>query len=103
MPIRDIKQGYTGAVAAAGIYDLTFHDLRHTWSTKAEELGVPEAVRRDVLGHSPGSMTTSHTHSYRKARARAVELVSAYVEDLTAGECLKNAESQRSWPTLRTG
>ncbi len=39
--ISDIKTGFTGAVRAAGIDDLTFHDLRHTWSTRAAEPGVP--------------------------------------------------------------
>jgi integrase len=65
-----IKRGYASAVRDAGIDNLTFHDLRHTWSTRAEELGVPEAVRRDILGHSPGTMTASYTHSYFEARER---------------------------------
>lgn len=100
--ILDIKRGYTSAVGAAGIDDLTFHDLRHTWSTRAEELGVPEAVRRDILGHSPGTMTASYTHSYAEARERAVELVSGYGEERTDEDCVKNAERPTLWLASRT-
>jgi integrase len=100
--LLDIKRGYTAAVSAARIDNLTFHDLRHTWSTRAEELGVPEAVRRDILGHSPGTMTASYTHSYAEARERAVELVSEYGEAQTGGDCVKNAERPTLWLASRT-
>lgn len=76
--ILDIKKGFTGAVAAAGIINLTFHDLRHTWATRAAELGVPEPVRRDILGHSPASVTDGYTHSSPEASERATELVANY-------------------------
>jgi integrase len=100
--ILDIQRGYAPAVRDAGITDLTFHDLRHTWSARAEELGVPEAVRRDILGHSRGSMTASYTHSYVEARERAVELVSAYADERTGANHVKNAENQTLWPASRT-
>jgi integrase len=100
--VLDIKRGYSSAVRDAGIADLTFHDLRHSWSTRAEELGVPEAVRRDILGHSPGTMTASYTHSYHEARERAVELVSAYRETRTDEGCVKNAERPTPWLASRT-
>ena len=40
--VKDIKHGFRGGCEAAGIEDLTFHDLRHTWSTRAAECGVTE-------------------------------------------------------------
>lgn len=76
--ILDIKRGFTSAVADAEITNLTFHDLRHTWSTRAAELGVTEPVRRDILGHSPTSVTDGYTHSSPEARERAMELVANY-------------------------
>jgi len=76
--ILDIKRGFTSAVSDAGISNLTFHDLRHTWATRAAELGVPEPVRRDILGHSPTSVTDGYTHSSHEARERAMELVANY-------------------------
>lgn len=76
--VKDIKTGFSGACREAGIDNLTFHDLRHTWSTRAAECGVPESVRRDILGHSPGSMTASYTHSSPQAMELAMELVADY-------------------------
>ena len=52
LPISDIKTGFTGACREAEFVNLTFHDLRHTSATRAAECGVPESVRRDILGHS---------------------------------------------------
>lgn len=40
---------------------IRFHDLRHTFSTLAEEAGIPEEVRSAVLGHSP-TITARYTH-----------------------------------------
>ena len=63
LSINDIKTGFTGACREAGILNLTFHDLRHTWSTRAAECGVPESVRRDILGHSSPTLTGDYTHT----------------------------------------
>ena len=76
--ILDIKKGYTSSVADAGIVNLTFHDLRHTWATRAAELGVPEPVWRDIFGHSPTSVTDGYAHPGLEARERAVELVADF-------------------------
>ena len=51
--VKDIKHGFRGACEEAGIEDLTFHDLRHTWSTRASECGVTETARRDIWAIRP--------------------------------------------------
>lgn len=76
--VSDIKTGFTAACRDAGIENLTFHDLRHTWSTRAAECGVPESVRRDILGHSATTMTGSYTHSSPEAMELAMETVAGY-------------------------
>ena len=76
--INDIKKGFASACAEAGIDNLTFHDLRHTWSSRAAEMGVPEHVRRDILRHAPGSMTADYTHASPEEMERAMELVASY-------------------------
>ena len=76
--VKDIKHGFRGAREGAGIEDLTFHDLRHTWSTRAAECGVTETVRRDILGHSSSTMTGDYTHSTQESQMAAMELVSSY-------------------------
>jgi integrase len=78
LSISDIKTGFTGACREAGISNLTFHDLRHTWATRAAECGVPESVRRDILGHSSPTVTGDYTHSSPEAMEKAMELVADY-------------------------
>ncbi len=73
--ITDIKRGWKSACEAAGIDDLLFHDLRHEWSSRAAGLGVRWHVRRDILGHSPGSMTGKYTHASPEEKEQAMELV----------------------------
>ena len=76
--VKDIKHAFRSACQAANIDDLTFHDLRHTWSTRAAECGVSETVRRDILGHSSSTMTGDYTHSTPESQMEAMELVSGY-------------------------
>ena len=76
--INDIKKGFVGACQEAQVVNFTFHDLRHTWSSRAAEMGVPEHVRRDVLGHTSKSMTDDYTHSSPEELERAMELVASY-------------------------
>jgi integrase len=76
--INDIKKGFVSACDEAGIDNLTFHDLRHTWSSRAAEMGVPEHVRRDILGHTPRSMTGDYTHASPEEMERAMEAVASY-------------------------
>jgi len=64
--------------------------------------GVPQAVRRDILGHSPVTMTHSYTHSGYEARERAVELVATYGKKETNEKYVKTRKaSPRGWPPVR--
>jgi len=80
--IKEVKKGLAGACKQAGIkYGLavpdgiTFHSLRHWFSSKLEDLGVSKTVRRDLLGHEPRDMTDDYTHSTIEMRRRAVGLL----------------------------
>jgi hypothetical protein len=37
--ITDVKHSFTSAVRAAGIEDLTYHDLKHTFGTRLAASG----------------------------------------------------------------
>lgn len=76
--ITDIKTAWASALKASGIHNLTFHDLRHEWSSRAADMNVPEHVRRDVLGHSSKTMTGDYTHASPQSMERAMELVAGY-------------------------
>ncbi|HKU76901.1 MAG TPA: tyrosine-type recombinase/integrase, partial [Pyrinomonadaceae bacterium] len=92
--IKEVKKGFAGACRKAGIpYGLgvrggiTFHNLRHWFSTRLEDLGVSKTVRRDLLGHEPRDITDDYTHSTIEMRRRAVaRLCQAWGEDLTQFE-----------------
>lgn len=80
--LKEVKKGFASACASAGIkygqYDsagVTFHTLRHWFSTKLEDLGASKTVRRDLLGHSSGDITDDYTHSTIEMRRRAVEML----------------------------
>lgn len=80
--IKEVKKGFEIACTAAGIkygqYEsdgVTFHTLRHRFSSKLEALRVSRVVRRDLLGHSPKDITDDYTHSTIEQRRRAVELL----------------------------
>jgi integrase len=76
--MTDIKTAWASALRKAAVHNLTFHDLRHEWSSRAADLNVPEHVRRDILGHSSKSMTDDYTHASPAAMERAMELVASY-------------------------
>jgi integrase len=44
---------------AAKVQDLHFHDLRHTFTTRLQNLGVSLEIRSALLGHSTKAMMTS--------------------------------------------
>lgn len=76
--ITDIKTAWSTALEKAGIHNLTFHDLRHEWSSRAADMNVPEHVRRDILGHSSKNMTGDYTHASPIGMEKAMELVAGY-------------------------
>lgn len=66
--VRSIKTGLRTAARRAGlVYGLrkggvTFHTLRHYAATTLAALGVPEALRRDAMGHQDIATTQIYTH-----------------------------------------
>ena len=88
--MKQIKRGFPAACEEAGIEDFTFHDLRHTWATRAEDAGAKAVAIRDCLGHKPVSTTGGYTHATPEAMAEAMELVANYGR--TDDECGKTAE-----------
>ena len=51
---------FQAALAAAGLPDVRFHDLRHTCGSLLAEMGVPVTVIRDVLRHTQISTTANY-------------------------------------------
>lgn len=81
--IKDVKTGFRAACARAkknpddkkdpGITGLRFHDLRHTFASKALELGADIMTVSRILGHSSIMMTAKYLHPTGESMRAAVE------------------------------
>jgi integrase len=67
-PVKSIRGGLRSAVERAGlpfgraVDGATFHTLRHTAASLLAELGEPEAIRKEVMGHRNIATTQRYTH-----------------------------------------
>jgi integrase len=50
----------------AKIVDLHFHDLRHTFATRLQRVGVDYEVRQALLGHKMPDITADYSHGGRE-------------------------------------
>jgi integrase len=60
---------------AAGIGHRRFHDLRHTYVTRAAEAGVPIAVLQAQVGHLSVAMIERYTHICQQAQYQAARRI----------------------------
>ncbi|WP_431305657.1 site-specific integrase [Sediminicoccus sp. BL-A-41-H5] len=58
----DFKKSWAAALKAAGIVDLHYHDLRHTFASRLAQRGVPLLQVGKLLGHSSLRMTQRYAH-----------------------------------------
>lgn len=75
-PYTEVKKSFKSACERAGIENLRFHDLRHTFASRLVESGVDLITVRDLLGHFSVRVTQRYTHSNRKQKMAAVEVLS---------------------------
>ena len=72
-PYVDLKKGFAEACGKAGITDLHWHDLRHTFGTRLAEAGYSEATIAELMGHADRKTTGRYTHGTDRAKREAVE------------------------------
>lgn len=58
---------------------ISFHTLRHTFSSIHGDLGTGANTVRELLGHSNLSMTTRYSHSGIEAKIKAVETLTGHI------------------------
>jgi integrase len=67
-PVKSVRGGLQLAAERAGlpygraVDGATFHTLRHTAASLLAELGEPEAIRKEVMGHRDITTTQRYTH-----------------------------------------
>ncbi|MGB6865484.1 MAG: tyrosine-type recombinase/integrase, partial [Candidatus Aminicenantaceae bacterium] len=72
-PYVDLKKAFKTACDEAGIGELRFHDLRHTFASRLVENGVDLITVKDLLGHSTVKVTERYTHPNKSLKRKAVE------------------------------
>lgn len=79
MPLdpRTYQKLYKEILKHAGVKDRKFHAIRHTFATRALELGVDIKTLSEILGHSTVSITLNiYTHSLFEQKRRAMDKLS---------------------------
>ena len=72
-----------GLLEEAGLPDLRFHDLRHTFATHALASGVDAKTLSGILGHTKASFTLdTYTHVTGDMHRNAAEIVGGFMTEL---------------------
>ena len=80
----------------AGLPDLRFHDLRHTFATHALASGVDVKTLSGILGHTRAAFTLdTYTHTTGDMQKRAAEIVEIFLTDIFGEELKPWEESAR--------
>lgn len=81
----------------AGLPDIRFHDLRHTFATHALTSGVDVKTLSGILGHTRAAFTLdTHTHTTGDMQKRAAEIVGEFLTDIFGEELKPWEESART-------
>lgn len=69
-------------LAEAGLPNMRFHDLRHTFATHALTSGVDVKTLSGILGHTKTAFTLdTYTHVTGDMHRKASEIVGGFMED----------------------
>ena len=77
---KDVRAEYKAALARAGLRNLRFHDLRHTFGTRAVEQADSILELKEWMGHANVQTTMRYLHYKSKADA-AQRLAAAFADD----------------------
>lgn len=76
IPERRVRQEFMKLTKRIGRPELTrAHDLRHLFSTRAQEMGINPLLVQELLGHKSLGMTWRYTHIGMDTKREAVQKV----------------------------
>ena len=80
----------------AGLPDIRFHDLRHTFATHAIASGVDAKTLSGILGHTNASFTLdTYTHVTSDMQKQACGIVGGFMEDIFGKELKPWQENEK--------
>ena len=68
-------KAFKKAVTQAGIFDFTFHDLRHTFATRLAQAGIDLYAISKLLGHKDISTTQRYAHHCPESLRQSVSVL----------------------------
>ena len=85
----------------AGLPNIRFHDLRHTFATHALASGVDVKTLSGILGHTRAAFTLdTYTHTTGDMQKRALEVVGDFLTDIFGEELKPWEESAKATRVL---
>ena len=81
-PIKDVKTAFDRARRKAGLEDVRFHDLRHTFASRLVQQGLPLYEVMHMTGHKSLVMVQRYAHLAPEFQERALVALNRYGHDL---------------------
>jgi integrase len=72
---KDLSRAFEGACRRAGLEDVTFHTLRHTFASRLAQAGIPLNTVRELLGHGDMTVTMRYAHLAPNNLMEAVQVL----------------------------
>jgi len=83
---------------AAGLPDIRFHDLRHTFATQAIAGGVDPKSLSHMLGHTKASFSLDrYTHVTSEMQTSAAKVMGNFYEGIIGKEVARWADEKTAW------
>ena len=79
--VISVRTAFENAVKRAGIPHIRFHDLRHTFGSRAVMSGVDLVTVKELMGHKSINMTMRYSHPTPEHKKMAVERLRTNIFD----------------------
>lgn len=89
-PYQEVKRSFATACKRAGITDLHFHDLRHTFASQLVMAGVDITSVKELLGHKTLTMTLRYSHLAPSHKVKAVDILDKTLNGTSTIQLLYN-------------